>query len=82
MANKSESIINSVSYIDEVNNHTITHPKLFLIEGVFFQVLSYIPLSEVDAGDIAKQYYQKRKFKKSDKGKTVSIVTLFGLDNV
>ena len=81
MTNNSESILQHVMEEDKFNIPTTIHPKQFLIKGIYFEVISFTPLNEDDAGDIARQYYKNRKFKRSDKGTVVQVVTLYGLED-
>ncbi len=60
---------------------TMTHPDKVRIKGIFFEVVSFKPLNFEDVQDIAKKYYLSRKFKKTDKGSTFQIVTLFGTED-
>ena len=64
-----------------IDTPTIIHPKQFLIKGIYFEVVSFRPLAEEDAADIARKYFKNRKFKKSDKGTVIPVVTLHGLED-
>ena len=52
----------------------IKHPKKFRINGMYFQVMSYAPLSDKQAARLSKMFYSTKKFKKSDKGKTFIVI--------
>ncbi|RDH86394.1 MAG: hypothetical protein DIZ78_09500 [endosymbiont of Escarpia spicata] len=51
------------------------HPKKFVINDMYFQVVSYAELSDSQAGKIAMNFYKTHKFKKKDKGKLFSVIT-------
>lgn len=48
---------------------TIVHPTTFKIRDVLIGVISYIPLTDSQAKQIALLAYRSRKWKKSDQGK-------------
>jgi hypothetical protein len=81
MTNNPGSILQHVLEEEKLNIPTTIHPKQFLIKGIYFEVISFTPLNEDDASDIARQYYKNRKFKRSDKGTVVQVVTLYGLED-
>lgn len=58
----------------------IKHPKKFRINGMYFQVMSYAPLSDKQAARLTKVFYNAnaKSFKKSDKGKT--FIVLIAID--
>ncbi|RUO21829.1 hypothetical protein [Aliidiomarina haloalkalitolerans] len=56
---------------------SVVHPKRFAIKAMYFEVVSYSPLSDDQAAKIAKMFFRGRKFKKSDKGKLFQVITQF-----
>jgi len=56
---------------------SVVHPKRFAINGMYFEVVSYSPLSDDQAAKIAMMFFRGRKFKKSDKGKLFQVITQF-----
>ncbi|MCK5509858.1 MAG: hypothetical protein KAI50_15195 [Desulfobacterales bacterium] len=56
---------------------SVVHPKKFTISGMFFEVVSYSPLTDDHARKIAIMFYCSRKFLKKDKGKTFRVLTQF-----
>lgn len=54
---------------------SITHPIVFKIKGVHFKVISYKPITKNQAENVVRNFYRMRSFKKSDKGKTFTVIT-------
>jgi len=58
----------------------IVHPKKFSINGMYFQVTSHTKLSDSQAANIAMHFYRTHKFKKKDKGKLFTVMTVVNDD--
>lgn len=56
---------------------SVVHPKRFVINEMYFEVVSYSPLNDEQAAKIAMMFFRGRKFKKSDKGKLFQVITQF-----
>lgn len=56
---------------------SVIHPKRFLINGMYFEVVSYSSLNDEQAANVAMMFFHGRKFKKSDKGKLFQVITQF-----
>lgn len=54
----------------------VVHPMRFRIKGIVFKVVSYVPLSDRQAGAIAKQFYRMHKFTKKHQGREVEVLWL------
>ena len=64
-----------------MNTPNVTHPTTFKINGIFFKVVSFDALSNEKAIKITQHFYATHKFKKSDKGKTFTVITTFDGDS-
>lgn len=56
---------------------SVIHPKRFHINGIFFEVISYSPLTDDQAAKVAMSFFRSKKFKKKDKGKVFKVITQF-----
>lgn len=60
---------------------SVIHPKRFEINGMFFEIVTYIPITDDQAEKIAMAFFACRKFKKNDRGKLFQVpimdLTLF-----
>lgn len=45
------------------------HPKIFIINGFSFQVVSDCRLTDIQAGKIARHFYRTHRIKMEDQGK-------------
>lgn len=60
---------------------SVVHTKAFRIGGIFFEIVTAGPVSGQQAAKIAMRFYGSRKFRKSDKGKSFQVITLFDRDS-
>lgn len=56
---------------------SVTHPTTFEINGMYFKIVSYSELTNEQARRAAQLYYRTHKFKKKDKGKLFTALTMF-----
>ena len=56
---------------------SVTHPTTFEINGMYFKIVSCSELTNEQAARAAQYYYQTHKFKKKDKGKVFTVLTMF-----
>ncbi|MYM65448.1 hypothetical protein GTP45_01195 [Pseudoduganella sp. FT55W] len=60
----------------------ITHPTVFNVDGVKFQVTALTQLTDQEAAKIVRRFIAGRKFTKKDIGKTIQVVTLFDQESI
>ena len=56
---------------------SVAHPTKFKISEMFFEVVTFEPVTNDQAAKIAMHFYKSNKFKKSDKGKSFQVITMF-----
>lgn len=55
---------------------TVKHPKTFIVNGVKYGIISYVPLTDAQAKKVLTHALRLRKPKKTDRGKIVWIQTI------
>lgn len=60
----------------------ITHPTVFDVDGVKFQVTALTKLTDQQAAKIVRRFISSHKFTKKDIGKTFQVVTLFDQESI
>lgn len=60
----------------------IIHPKKFNIGGIYFEVVSYTQLTDIQASKIVLMFYKSRKFTKKHQGKLIRVVSQVNQDHL
>lgn len=60
----------------------IIHPHKFKIGGIYFEVVSYTQLTEMQAAKVAMMFYKSRKFTKKHQGKLIRVVSQIDQDHL
>lgn len=63
-----------------MNIQSVVHPKRFAINGMFFEVVSFSPITDEQAQAAAIMFYRSRKFQKADQGKLFRVLTSLGAE--
>jgi len=61
---------------------SVKHPAQFRIGGVIYEVVAYIQLTDAQAGKIARQHHALHPPRKEDRGKILTITTIYDEDSV
>lgn len=58
------------------NIPTVVHPKKFSIKGIYFEVVSFDPLTDQQAARLVQAFYRSHRFTRKDQGKVFRVVTI------
>jgi len=60
-----------------MNMPSVVHPKVFKLNDILFEVVSYETVTDKQAENIVRLFCRSKKFHKKDKGKKIQIITQF-----
>jgi hypothetical protein len=55
---------------------SVVHPKRFTIKGIYFEVVSFDPLTDPQAARLVQTFYRSHRFTRKDQGKVFRVVTI------
>ena len=55
---------------------SVVHPKKFTIKGIYFEVVSFDPLTDQQAARLVQMFYRSHRFTRKDQGMVFRVVTI------